>query len=168
MELEGLVRALNFLIDSQVQIGTIITDRHKQINKYLRQKHPGIEHRYDVWHISKGTIQYLDVTVNKMAELTGVKKKLARLAAASECGIVGEWTKSIINHLYWCAASVTNDDDAPDDASDDDDDNGNDIVKHWKSLMDHLCNIHDDCYHAELSTLNARRKKWLIPGIFVK
>ena len=68
----------------------------------------------------------------------------------------------------WCAASVTNDDDAPDDASDDDDDNGNDIVKCWKSLMDHLCNIHDDCYHAELSTLDARRKKWLIPGIFVK
>ena len=67
MELEGLVRALNFLTDNQVQIGTIITDRHKQINKYLREKHPSIEHRYDVWHISKGTIQYLDVTVNKMA-----------------------------------------------------------------------------------------------------
>ena len=67
MELEGLVRALNFLTDNQVQIGTIITDRHKQINKYLREKHPSIEHRYDVWHISKGTMQYLDVTVNKMA-----------------------------------------------------------------------------------------------------
>ena len=106
-------------------------------------------------------VQYLDVMINKMAELTGVKKKLAHLAAASECGIVGEWTKSIINHLYWCAASATNDDDA----SDDDDDNGNNIAKHWKSLMDHLCNIHDDCYHTELSTPDARRKKWLIPGI---
>ena len=93
------------------------------------------------------------------------------MAAASECGIVGEWTKSIINHLYWCAASVTNDDYAPDDASDhdddddDNDDNGDKILKCWKSLMDHLCNIHDNCYHDELSTLDARRKKWLIPGI---
>ena len=60
--------------------------------------------------------------------MTGVKKKLARLAAGSECGIVGEWTKNIINHLYWCAASVTNNDDAPDDASDDDDDNENNIA----------------------------------------
>ena len=81
---------------------------------------------------------------------------------------MGEWTKSIINHLYWCAASVTNDDYAPDDASDDDDDdddNGDKILQHWKSLMDHLCNIHDNCYHDELSTLDARRKKWLIAGI---
>ena len=45
MELEGLVQALNFLIDNQIQIGTIITDQHKQINKYLREKHPNIEHR---------------------------------------------------------------------------------------------------------------------------
>ena len=59
----------------------------------------------------------------------------------SECGIVGEWTKSIINHLYWCAASVY--DDVGDDISDDgsDNDNGNRILKRWESLMDHLCII---------------------------
>ena len=85
----------------------------------------------------------------------------------SECGIVGEWTKSIINHLYWCAASVYDDDDVGDDISDDDsdNDNGNRIVKRWESLMDHLCNVHDHCYHIELSSLEQRKKKWLIPGI---
>lgn len=55
MELEGLARALNFLTENQVQIGTVITDRHKQINKYLREDYPDIEHCYDVWHIAKGT-----------------------------------------------------------------------------------------------------------------
>ena len=60
MELEGLVRALNFLVDSQVQIGSVITDRHKQINKYLREEHPDIKHRYDVWHISKGSYAHLN------------------------------------------------------------------------------------------------------------
>ena len=86
----------------------------------------------------------------------------------SECGIVGEWTKSIINHLYWCAASVSdNDDDVGDDVSDDDsdNDNGNRVVKCWESLMDHLCNVHDNCYHIELSSLEQRKKKWLISGI---
>ena len=97
--------------------------------------------------------------------MTGVKKKLARLATASECGIVGEWTKSIINHLQRCAASITNGDDTPDDVSDDGDDNGDEIVKRWKSLMDHLCNVHDNYHHDELSSLEERRKKWLIPGI---
>ena len=92
--------------------------------------------------------------------LTGIKKKLARLATTSECEIVGEWTKSIINHLHWCAASVT----AGDDADGDKDNSEDEIVKKWKSLMDHLCNIHDNCYHNELNSLEERRKKWLIPG----
>ena len=53
MELEGLKRALKFLADNQLKVDTLITDRHKQINKYLRERQPDITHRYDVWHISK-------------------------------------------------------------------------------------------------------------------
>ena len=49
----------------------------------------------------------------------------------------------------WCAAS------APD---------GNDIVKRWKSLMNHVCNTHDDCYHDPLNSLEERRKLWFVPG----
>ena len=95
-----------------------------------------------------------------MTGFTAVKKKLAHLATASECGIVGEWTKSIINHLYWCTASVPNGDNEADDGDDDgSNDNGDEIVKRWRSLMDHLCNIHDNCYHSELSSLEQRRKK---------
>ena len=58
--------------------------------------------------------------------------------------------------VYWCAASVYDDDDVVgDDISDDDsdNDNGNRTVKHWESLMHHLCNVHDNCYHMELSSL---------------
>ena len=32
----------------------LVTDRHKQINKFLNKKFPEIKHRYDVWHVSKG------------------------------------------------------------------------------------------------------------------
>ena len=42
----------------------------------------------------------------------------------SECGIVGEQTKSITDHLYWCDAAVyDDDDDDDDDIGDDDSDN---------------------------------------------
>ena len=53
MEYEGLVRGLQFLEENDAQIGTVITDRHKQINSYLSEVYPDIEHQYDVWHISK-------------------------------------------------------------------------------------------------------------------
>ena len=58
MEHRGLVNALNFLASKSVEIKTLITDRHKQIAKYMREHKPSIDHRYDVWHVSKGTAIY--------------------------------------------------------------------------------------------------------------
>ena len=37
---------------------------------------------------------------------TGLKKKLAKLSQYKDCDIVGDWIKSITNHMYWCAASA--------------------------------------------------------------
>ena len=54
MEHEGLVRTLDFLEKNSIVVGTLVTDRHKQIAKYIRETHPEITHQYDVWHISKG------------------------------------------------------------------------------------------------------------------
>jgi len=56
MEHYGLVRVLDFLVENSIEVGTLITDRHKQIARYLRETHPNITHRYDVWHIAKGGI----------------------------------------------------------------------------------------------------------------
>ena len=54
MELEGLSRALKFLTNKSIEVGTLITDRHKQVSKFVREQHPHIDRRYDVWHVSKG------------------------------------------------------------------------------------------------------------------
>ena len=54
MEHSGLVKALKFLANKFVQIETLITDQHKQIAKYMREHKPSVDHRYDVWHVSKG------------------------------------------------------------------------------------------------------------------
>ena len=54
MEKEGLRRVLDFFTQKKLKVGTLVTDRHKQINKWIREDHPGIKHYYDVWHVAKG------------------------------------------------------------------------------------------------------------------
>ena len=55
MEKEGLNRCINFLTeDSKLEVGVLVTDRHKQINKWLQDVHPKITHYYDIWHVAKG------------------------------------------------------------------------------------------------------------------
>ena len=44
MEKEGLSRCINFLKDSKLEVDVIVTDRHKQINKWLQDEHPKITH----------------------------------------------------------------------------------------------------------------------------
>lgn len=40
MEKEGLQRVLNFLQQQGLTIEVLVTDRHRQINKWLRDNHP--------------------------------------------------------------------------------------------------------------------------------
>ena len=58
MELEGLKRAMEKIYDHNLSIATIVTDRHMQISKWLRESHPDTKHYYDVWHVAKGKICY--------------------------------------------------------------------------------------------------------------
>ena len=41
------------------------------------------------------------------------------------------------------------------------DGNGDDMVRHWKSLIDHICDTHENCYHLELKD---RPVKYIYPG----
>jgi len=73
---------------------------------------------------------------------------MANLSKYKDCDIIARWIKSIINHLYWCAASAPDGD-------------GEQMVVRWQSLVNHLCNEHDDCHHYDPG---ARQKKWFTPG----
>ena len=82
---QGLVKALDFLEANSVQLGTLVTDRHKQIARYMREARPDITHQNDVWHISKSDILLITYTSMIASESckvvsTGIKKKLARLS----------------------------------------------------------------------------------------
>ncbi|XP_019859639.1 PREDICTED: uncharacterized protein LOC109587862 [Amphimedon queenslandica] len=137
MELEGLKRAMTKVNEHGMEISTLITDCHQQISKWLRETHPNIRHHFDVWHLAKG-----------------IKKKVNTLAKQQDCEMIREWSKSIINHLYWCAVST------PD---------GNQDMIHdkWLSLINHIHNKHHHsglfkkCLHGRIC--NRAKKKWFKP-----
>ena len=54
MELEGLKRCMARLTEEGKHISDLTTDRHPQVIKYCREKHPTIKHWFDIWHVSKG------------------------------------------------------------------------------------------------------------------
>ena len=58
MEKEGLHRVIEHLTEEGLQIGVLVTDRHKQINKWIRENHPQIKHYFDIWHVAKGKLCY--------------------------------------------------------------------------------------------------------------
>ena len=57
MEKEGLHRVIQSLREQDLSISALVTDRHKQINRWLRECHQEIKHYYDVWHIAKGKLK---------------------------------------------------------------------------------------------------------------
>ena len=62
MEKEGLHRCMKFLKERNLEVDVLVTDRHKQINKWLKEAHPKIKHYYDIWHVAKGTcVSYSDI-----------------------------------------------------------------------------------------------------------
>ena len=58
MEKEGLERSLKYLTEEGLSVNSLITDRHVQIRKYMRERWPAVKHRFDGWHIGKGELIY--------------------------------------------------------------------------------------------------------------
>ncbi len=73
-----------------------------------------------------------------------------KVAKLKGCEVLGEWLRSMINHLYWCAISTKDGDEDV-------------ILEKWLSLINHLHNKHrahgkkyKKCSHGRL-----RNRKWL-------
>ena len=79
---------------------------------------------------------------------TGINKKMKAIAK-KDCEIIGEWSHSITNHLYWCATSIPSGD--------------KELIKaKWLSLDNHIHNKHNHtgafkkCVHKQL-----QKRKWM-------
>ena len=89
-----------------------------------------------------------------------LKKKLDALSKEKDCGIVSEWRRSLVNHLYWCACSSEGD--------------GEIMSAKWESVANHIQNMHKHhdnplfprCQHSQLKG-RERKKKWLKPGMYI-
>lgn len=53
MEKEGLIRSIRLLKKKKFKIETLVTDRHKQISKWIRENMTATSHYYDIWHMAK-------------------------------------------------------------------------------------------------------------------
>ena len=82
MEKKGLQTLLERL--NNIKFTTLTTDRHVQIRDFL--------HQFDVWHFGKS-----------------IKKNLSSISKKKENEKLGQWIKAIVNHLWWCCASVNGD-----------------------------------------------------------
>ena len=54
MEKENLHHCLNFLKYHDLDVDVPVNDRHKQINRWLREEQPDAKHYYDIWYVAKG------------------------------------------------------------------------------------------------------------------
>ncbi|XP_042147490.1 uncharacterized protein LOC8027075 [Ixodes scapularis] len=92
METEGMERSLNFLCAQDMTVDTLVTDRHSEGKASLKRNHPGIKHRFDVWHVAKG-----------------VNKKIVAAARSKQHNVLLKWSKTIVRHLHWCASTSDGD-----------------------------------------------------------
>lgn len=74
--MEGL-HIIDFLYKQHVHIDVLVTDRHKSINKWLRETHPSVTHYFDTWHVAKGTSLTLFVLICKY-RITQATRKLSK------------------------------------------------------------------------------------------
>lgn len=59
MEKEGFIRSIDFFKRNNLEIGEMVTDRHIQLVKYIREEMPDTVHHFDVWHVAKGTLLHI-------------------------------------------------------------------------------------------------------------
>ncbi|XP_056439643.1 uncharacterized protein LOC130376789 isoform X1 [Gadus chalcogrammus] len=132
MEKEGLKRSLALLESRGVHLDCIVTDRHPQVQKFLRERN--ITHYYDVWHFAKG-----------------ISKKLLAISKQKDGEKLKKWMKSINNHIYWTAAGSTS---GPERIA-----KWTSILNHVRDVHVHEDPLYPKCEHAIRQTSD--RSKWL-------
>nr|XP_055024872.1 uncharacterized protein LOC129414783 isoform X2 [Misgurnus anguillicaudatus] len=137
MEKEGLQRSLSLLESKGVAIEYIVTDRHPQIQKFLRER--STQHFYDVWHFEKG-----------------LSKKLDKISKDKDCAVVKKWQRGIRNHVYWCATSSSTGTEKVA--------KWTSVVNHIQNKHTHDNPAFPKCLHPVRQTKD--HKKWFQPALF--
>ncbi|XP_071954979.1 uncharacterized protein [Antedon mediterranea] len=92
MERVGFTRAIDYLLEEDVNVVGVTTDRHVQIASDMNKNYPELKHEFDIFHVVKS-----------------VTKKLREKSKKKGCEDLRFWIPSIKNHLWWCCASCNGD-----------------------------------------------------------
>ncbi|CAH3160182.1 unnamed protein product [Pocillopora meandrina] len=103
-----------------------------------RSDSPGHSAKYGAFTVIEQRInKVLDVQLVQVINIPhpfsfikGIGKKIDALAKQKDCENAGLWRRSIINHLYWMAATAT-------------EGNGDMLETMWKSLTNHIQEVHE-------------------------
>ena len=114
MERVCFERCVDFLLDSEVAVTSVATDRHVMVQSLMKKKFAdmGVEHNFDVYHMAK----------------TARKDVMARSKTREGKGLE-EWLRSILNQLWWSSRTSGGDPDL--------------LVENWKSILYHAGNTHE-------------------------
>ncbi|XP_045207027.2 uncharacterized protein LOC123559362 [Mercenaria mercenaria] len=82
MELEGLKRCLRYMSDAGIRVSHLVTYRHVQVKKYMREEQPTITHWFDVWHVAKGYRPYQETS--KIVASKHLLKDIGKLSPAEQ------------------------------------------------------------------------------------
>lgn len=135
MEKEGLRRGLDLLESKQLDVDYIVTDRHPQVQKYLRERN--VKQYYDVWHLEKG-----------------LSKKLDKLSRNKDCQVLRKWLQGLKNHMYWSAMTS---EEGPEKVA-----KWKSVVNHMQNVHTHDDPLFPKCAHPDRVTRDP--SKWLTPG----
>ncbi|KAM7300582.1 uncharacterized protein ISCGN_016193 [Ixodes scapularis] len=135
MEKEGLARAFSSLESKNVEVDMLVTDRHREVNAYVRDNHPDVLHRFDAWHFAKG-----------------IKKKIDSVSGTKAHNVLRKWKRTIIRHLYWCARTSNGDGELVLAK-------WRSIMRHVIDVHVHTDPLHPACAHGEIKDRN-----WLQEG----
>ena len=117
---------------------------------------------YGPWNFERRVFETLGTSKYQILVffISGLKKKLFALSKEKDCDIIQLWMKSIINHLYWTAASSSDQD-------------GELNLAKWKALCNHIINVHNGhnslfaiCEHGELEGRERKKNGWIQVWLF--
>lgn len=93
MEKVGFERLVQAILDFEVIIGTMITDRSISIKALMKtKKYLHIDHQVDIWHITRG-----------------ITLKLWKAARKAKCKELMDWIQHVTNQIWWCCANCKGD-----------------------------------------------------------
>ena len=136
-ELEGAKRCFAYLHGVGLLIAVFVSDRHRGIAKWVREKCLHTVHYFDIWHVARS-----------------VSKKLLSTSKVKGCEQIRKWMKGIRRHLYWCAISTKAGFQEL-------------IVAKWKSFIRHVSNKHNnhpDPLYTQCSHGDIQPRKWIKVG----